>query len=140
MESEWIEVKLTGVRSDGFLLTETSKVFGKDLITGMESLSKKKRFMELLTNVFDYGKYGKKAGKIPEIIDEDSEEYQLYKLTRNAERTISKMKSFGVSIPEDVKDFPVPKFKECHLTFVKTEEEKDDRYPFFSCVNGKRIL
>ena len=92
MESEWIEVKLTGVRSDGFLLTETSKVFGKDLITGMESLSKKKRFMELLTNTFDYEKHGKKAGKIPEIIDEDSEEYQLYKLTRNAERTISKMK------------------------------------------------
>lgn len=140
MENEWIEVKLTGVRSDDFTFTETSKVFGKDLITGMESLSKKKRFMELLTNVFDYEKYGKKAGKIPEIIDEDSEEFQIYKLTRNAERTISKLKSFGVSIPEDVNDFPVPRMKECHLTFIRMEGETEVRYPFFSCMNGKRTL
>ena len=130
-----LKVSIRGVRSDGFTFSEDSQVFEENEIKIIINLTKKKRLMTLLENEFDYAKYGKKAGKIPEDIEDNEEEVKEYKITRQAELTITKLKACGISFPEDISEHPVPKIREFSIFYV----DGNGTFPVFLFKNGKRL-
>lgn len=135
-DTQRLKVTIKGQRSDGFSFTEDSQVFDEEHVKCVINLIKKKRMATLLENVFDYEKYGKAAGKIPEELEDNEGEVQEYKRTRQAELTIKKLKECEISFPEDVKEHPVPRVLEFLLSYV----DGTGTYPVFLYRNGKRIL
>lgn len=130
-----LEVTIVGIRSDGFEYSEKSVITEENKIKDMVKFSKRKRLEELLTGTWDYKKYGKDAGTIPEVLSEDSDEYFRYKQTRLMEGAVAKFKKLGISYPEDVSDHPVPRIRRFLLSYV----DGTGTYDMYEVKNGKRI-